>query len=400
MLQDRLHIDLAHTQAYTSATLAVYGLVAVVASPIVGHYADKIPNRKMPLLFSLVGCFLGTVMLAVAHSQWVFFLGRALQAVGGSSIWVIGLATIADRVSEDHVGKVMGIVMSFVTAGPIAGPTVSGVLFESLGYWPTWTVPFAVLILDFIARLLMVEAPHEATPDTPKGAINPNAEDDNTEDRALLSGAKDTYQSFSNDTSSQTEANSTSSFSFYRETFSNAGVVLSLTISVFSTFITASFDTTLPLHVQEVFGWGTFTAGLMFFCLQASSLILSPLSGWLFDRIGPKYPITISLIIVIPLIWLLGVPASQQFGGVLTNTSGPAIYIASMAGIGATSPFIGGIGILDLTCEFVVGPALAHHTHNKIPSLTKFRSFRQRAASRRSQCLWASWGVCSRLRFK
>ncbi|OOQ91249.1 MFS transporter [Penicillium brasilianum] len=348
MLQDRLHIDLAHTQAYTSATLAVYGLVSMVASPIVGHYADKIPNRKMPLLLSLVGCFLGTVMLACAHSQWIFFLGRALQAVGGSSIWVIGLATIADRVSEDHVGKVMGIVMSFVTAGPIAGPTVSGLLFETLGYWPTWTVPFAVLILDFIARLLMVEAPHEATPDTPKNATNPNTEENNTEDRALLSGAKDTYQSFK-DPSSQTEANSSTSFSFYREVLSSAGVVLSMTISVLSMFITASFDTTLPLHVQEVFGWGTSTTGLMFFCLQTSSLVLSPLSGWLFDRIGPKYPITVSLIIVVPLIWLLGVAGSEQFGGVFTNISGPAIYIAAIAGIGATSPFIGGIGILELT---------------------------------------------------
>lgn len=353
MLEERLHVDRTHTQAYTSATLAIYGFVGIIASPIIGHYADKIPNRKTPLLLSLIGSFVGTVMLACARSLWIFFLGRALQAAAGSSIWVIGLATVADRVGEGDVGKVMGVVMSCVTAGPIMGPTVSGLLFEALGYWPTWTVPFFVLILDFIARLLMVEEPKEATPDSLKGVTQPDLQEADNEDRALLSGVRDAYQTISKDIPAQDKADPITILGFYREILSSGSVVLSLIISILAMFIISSFDTTLPLHVQEIFGWGTSTTGLMFFCLQASSLVLSPLSGWLFDRIGPKYPITASLIALVPLMWLLGVPGSQQFEWASINISGPAIYITAIAGIGATSPFTGGIGTLELTGEFV-----------------------------------------------
>ncbi|KAJ9262318.1 hypothetical protein DTO195F2_3705 [Paecilomyces variotii] len=367
MLKDRLYIDPIHTQFYITVVLALYAFTSLIASPIIGHFANRKPSRKKPLLLSLILSLVGTVLFACSHSLWIFFFARILQGIAASATWVIGLATIADRVSEDDIGKVMGTVNSFISAGFIVGPVVSGFLFEALGYWPTWAAPFGVLMLDFIARLLMVvEKSDKEVPARPpssysssssssfcssKGTIaTPSSEA--TEDRTLLSETGSSYHSFPESIQTQDppdDLTPTPPRSFYRDYLNKSRVLTALLISSLSIFISSTLDTTLPLHVQEAFNWGTSATGLMFFCLQASTLVISPLSGWLYDVIGPKYPITISLVCLIPLIWVLGIPGAEQFPSANGEIMGPTLYITAVIGIGAIMPFINGIGMLELT---------------------------------------------------
>lgn len=154
-----LQVDPSHTQPLTSAILGIHGAVAIVTGPIIGHFADHSPSRKTPLLHSLSGCLVGTVLVACAPSLWMLFLGRILQGIAGSVVWIVGLATIVDAVGEEHMGKIMGVVNSFVTSGVISGPVVSGLLLQAVGYWSTWVAPLIVLGLDIIARLVMIENP-------------------------------------------------------------------------------------------------------------------------------------------------------------------------------------------------------------------------------------------------
>lgn len=134
MLEDRLQIHSSRTQSLTSAILAIHGAVAIVTGPIIGHFADQSSNRKTSLLYSLWASLVGTVLVACAPSLWMLFLGRVLQGISGSAIWIVGLATIANAVGEEHMGKIMGVVNSFLTAGVILGPVVSGLLLRIVGY--------------------------------------------------------------------------------------------------------------------------------------------------------------------------------------------------------------------------------------------------------------------------
>ena len=52
--------------------------------------------------------------------------------------------------------------------------------------------------------------------------------------------------------------------------------------------VLAAFDGVLPLFVKEEFGWDSFAAGLLFFCLVLPTLG-GPLVGWLCDRWGPRW---------------------------------------------------------------------------------------------------------------
>lgn len=68
MLEDRLQVDKSQTQATTSIVLSVHALVSMLAGPIIGHLADKIPNRKGSLIMSLSTEMIGTVIIMLSTS--------------------------------------------------------------------------------------------------------------------------------------------------------------------------------------------------------------------------------------------------------------------------------------------------------------------------------------------
>lgn len=355
MLEVRLHTDPRLTQRLTSAVLAIHGFVSAISGPIIGHFADKTSNRKAPLLLSLVGCIIGTVMVAAATSLWILLVGRVLQGIAGTAVWIVGISTAAERVGEENLGKVMGIANSFIMAGSISGPMVSGLLFEAFGYWPTWVAPLAVLVLDIIARLIMAEPPKSCSriPDPLSSPSSfPTSFDASEQERSpLLSEAQDSYQSMVNPPRDSEQEDLSTSLNFYRAMLRNTRVLAALLTSMAAAVVIIGMDATLPLHVRDVFGWGPGQTGMMFLYLQVPSIVIGPFAGWTRDRVGLHYPVSLSLAAFAGLLWLQGVPGDRRFPWASADTRGSTIYITSMLAIGTVTPFLTGIGILEMTCE-------------------------------------------------
>lgn len=71
---------------------------------------------------------------------------------------------MAESVPLQHIGKIYAIVFMAASAGVSVGPMISGVLFQLGGYWAAWSSAFAIIGVDIIFRLLMIEKPiHEKT---------------------------------------------------------------------------------------------------------------------------------------------------------------------------------------------------------------------------------------------
>jgi predicted MFS family arabinose efflux permease len=71
MLESRLRLPPSYTQTVTTAMLTSHGLCALLSAPIIAHFADKAANRKHLLLTSLVGCVVGTLLVAGAPSGMI-----------------------------------------------------------------------------------------------------------------------------------------------------------------------------------------------------------------------------------------------------------------------------------------------------------------------------------------
>lgn len=336
MFQSRLHVNPSQIQELTSAALAVHGAVSVVFGPIIGHFADKTSNRKMALLLSLFACIVGTGMVAGAPSVSALFIGRVMQGIAGSSVWIVGLATVADTVGQDHMGTVMGVMMSFVNSGMISGPAVAGLLLEIMGYWATWSVPLLILTIDLVARLVMIESPS-------KGSTEPQSEE--AENTSLLS-------------SHENAQNSSTVDNFWRIMLCDSRVLTALLVAITSTTVGTSFHATLPLYVQETFGWGPGTTGFLFSCLIFPTLLISPLAGWVRDRVGVRVPAVASSILQAWLLTLLGIAGSDRISWASAQNLGGTLYIACIICLGAVRPFMTSVGPVELAgrCWFSFFP--------------------------------------------
>lgn len=68
MVEDRIGQDPSITQTLTFSLMAETALVAIIASPLVGHVADRSQNKKSLLLYSLAAALISSVCLALSQS--------------------------------------------------------------------------------------------------------------------------------------------------------------------------------------------------------------------------------------------------------------------------------------------------------------------------------------------
>ncbi|KKK17328.1 hypothetical protein AOCH_002451 [Aspergillus ochraceoroseus] len=352
MLEDRLHTDPLETQNYTTALLTIHGLFTLVSAPVIAHFVDKSPNRRTPLLIALAGCCVGTLLIATTASVWMLFVGRIIQAIAGAAAWVIGFALLVDNVAREHVGNMIGIAMSFVTAGIVGGPMVSGVLLEWIGYWGAWSVPLGVLVLDIIARLVLIDPA-----DIPKVCPDPptSRQPEPGESTGLLSGVV-TPASHADATATATAtatANATAE-GFYRTILGDLRVLAGLANALMTSFIMAGFNTTLPVHLRDIFGWGSLPIGMMFFFLQLPPIILGGTMGWVRDKVGLKLPTTLGWIGSVPLLWLLGICGDERFPWANTGLRGARLFVGCILAFGVVSMLVRGAGPVQLARKSII----------------------------------------------
>ncbi|KAH8693551.1 putative MFS transporter [Talaromyces proteolyticus] len=375
MLRDRLGIDDSKAQSTTSTVLFSHAFACAISAPITGQISDKMSSRKIPLLITLGAELLGTVLCAAATSLPILIMGRVIQAIGGNATWIIGLATIADTVGADNTSRTLATISMFYMSGMLIGPITSGTLLRFVGYWPTWGTAIAVLVIDMVMRVVMIEKPVENKKDKGVKRKNSITDEDSLlhgdlesttsqidhissvdETTGLLTSSPKSHDSPSGslrdpDVPSETgvRKHTVSQPSFYRVLLTNPRALTGMACHLTAGLVLTSLDTTLPLHVTREFGWDTSRVSLMFLLVQTPFLILGPLTGWLKDRIGSRVPTGIGYVSSGVMMWILGIPGSGLFSFAGAGDSGKLLYAASLLGLGIARSLTTGAGILEMT---------------------------------------------------
>ncbi|KAJ5769753.1 uncharacterized protein N7511_001804 [Penicillium nucicola] len=335
IVETRLGIDASLTQRISLALLSESALVSVIASPIIGHYADRSPAKRAWLLSGLVIALLGSLILALANSLIILFAGRLMQALGSACVWVIGFATIADQVPAEDLGKVYGFVAIAISAGTSGGPLVAGILFDMGGYWIAWSSVLVVIVFDIVLRGLMLEntqpgpAPSKVANDTERDALIPPP--------TSLENQQDGHP------------DEMTGIAMYLSLFRN-GRFLGGVVSYFCfAVLTASFDTTLPLHVRDTFHWNSLPAGLLFAAFQGPAIFLAVPVGWLKDQVGTRHPTTNGFLLLAPLLWVIGIPGDARFPWATHGDLGQIIYSVAVTCTGVVICLLNGVGMIEAT---------------------------------------------------
>ncbi|PMB68858.1 putative MFS-type transporter C18.02 [Beauveria bassiana] len=158
LLRDRLGVDDDDAiQTQTSRQLAAYAGSSVLFAVPVGWAADRFGSRKIPFLTGVVALLTSTAMLYAGTSTAVLMAARLLQGISVAAMWAVGFATVQDLVGTSELGKVAGIIYSFVSVGELVALALGGFLYELGGMGAIFAVSAIVLLLDLTMRLLMLD---------------------------------------------------------------------------------------------------------------------------------------------------------------------------------------------------------------------------------------------------
>ena len=146
-----LQADATTVQWLTSA----YSLVEAIVIPLSAFLIGRFPTRK--LFIAGVSVFaLGSLMAAFSPFFGILLLGRIFQAAATGVVMPMVFTVILLIFPREKRGSAMGIVSLVIGFAPAVGPSLSGLLVESVGWRSLFMLVTALAVLIVILAIVFI----------------------------------------------------------------------------------------------------------------------------------------------------------------------------------------------------------------------------------------------------
>lgn len=123
-----LGVDATTAQWLTS----VYALVEAVVIPLSAYLVGRFTTRQL-FITALSVFTAGSLAAAVAPNFWVLLLGRIMQAACTGAVMPMVFTVILLVFPREKRGTAMGVIGLIIGFAPAVGPSLSGLLVDSVG---------------------------------------------------------------------------------------------------------------------------------------------------------------------------------------------------------------------------------------------------------------------------
>ncbi|KAL8357680.1 hypothetical protein RB598_002464 [Gaeumannomyces tritici] len=210
----------------------------------------------------------------------------------------------------------MDYISIALSAGLLVSPLIVGVLYETHGYYSVYSVPFALIVLDIVLHLLMIEKRHPAQwlPEVVEDSAGSQSDSD-ASSASGAAGEREKKIGVAATTAAAAPAQLDAAPKgglanhHYVRLIKSPRMLAALTGVAVHAAVIVSLEVTVPLFVKNTYGWNSTAAGLVLLASMLPSL-LSPVIGAISDKYGAKWPSFIGFLLSIPvtLVALLTVP--------------------------------------------------------------------------------------------
>ena len=121
-----------------------------------GRLADLV-GRKRVYIAGLGAFIAGAVLSGSSTKLPMLVLARTVQGCGAGMTQGTGMAIIASGFPGAERGKAIGLLMTVVGIGSIAGPAIGGLLVEAFGWRYVFLVAVPLGVVGLVAGLLILE---------------------------------------------------------------------------------------------------------------------------------------------------------------------------------------------------------------------------------------------------
>lgn len=291
-------IMIAYTMAYS-----------IIILPM--SYIRRKFGIKYPFIISIIVFVIGSALCGLAPSFGDMVLFRIIQALGGAGLTPTGLTLLAESFPPDERGEAMGIWSIGAMVAPAVGPMLGGYLVDYVSWRWIFYVNVPIGIISVLGAFAILPK------DIPLKKYMKKFDYMGFIFMAVFMGlllyALNEGQTFGWNSSRiiMSEVISGFSFAFFliNELFVETPL-LDLKIFKNFNFAIASIANIiravgifgamflLPLFIENVLNYNAMSAGILMSPTAIAVALVSPFSGKISDRIGPRYPLFIGLLIV------------------------------------------------------------------------------------------------------
>lgn len=141
---------------------ASYSLAQFVFSPIWGRVSDRVGRRPV-MLVTIAGSAIGSLVVGLAGSLALLFVGRIIDGVSGASV-AVARATVADVADPTQRPRLMGMLGATFGLGFVVGPSI-GALATLWGAQVPFLVAAGLSLVNLaVAIVRLPETRHSAIP--------------------------------------------------------------------------------------------------------------------------------------------------------------------------------------------------------------------------------------------
>src|SRR5437867_3471400 len=306
--------------------ITIYRLMVAILLVTLGRVADMHGRVRM-YVWGFAIFTIGSLLSCFSFSAYQLLACRLVQGVGASLLFVNSVALVTDAFQGPELGKGIGINQVAINAGTITGYILSGVLIGLYGWRSIFLVNVPVGVFGTIwsrRRLREVSKPVAGAKFDLPGALTFS-----TSITVLLLGLT------LGDITSATTISLVSLSVVLMLVFlflerRTAHPVLDLTLFKIRLFVAgnianllsglafAALALVVSLYFQLVRGYSLVSAGIALIPLDATLIVIGPLSGTLSDRYGSRGLSTLGLVIAsIGFVLLSGIDAATSYAFIL-----------------------------------------------------------------------------------
>ncbi|MED3689886.1 MDR family MFS transporter [Peribacillus butanolivorans] len=310
-LIQEFNVSPSTVQWLTTGYLLTLGILVPVSGLLIQWF-----NTRQLFIASMVFSIIGTLIAAIAPGFGLLMLARVIQAVGTGLLLPLMFNTILVIFPIHKRGATMGLMGLVIMFAPAIGPTVSGLIIENL----TWhfifwvSLPFFVIALLFGLKYMQnVSTITKPKIDVPSIILSTIGFGGIVYGFSIVGD-----QGWRNAiVLSSIIVGLVALFLFAVRQFNMDKPMIDLRvfkypmftlglITVFITFmVIMSSMILLPLYLQTGLALAAFSAGLVLLPGGVLNGFMSPITGRIFDKFGPRGLVIPGFIIMIAMLWTL-----------------------------------------------------------------------------------------------
>ncbi|GAA3412036.1 lincomycin efflux MFS transporter Lmr(B) [Paenibacillus hodogayensis] len=318
-LMSQFHISAVTAQWLTTGYLLTLGILV----PLSGLLLQWFSTRQLFISGLCLSVF-GALVAALAPGFEVLLIGRVIQAVSMGILLPLMFNTILIIFPAEKRGGVIGILGLVLVVAPATGPTLSGLMIESLGWeWIFWlSIPFLVICL-LIGLRYMQNVSAITKPKIDLFSL--------VSSTAGFGGIVFAFSSVGEGEGGWSSIKVIVSMSvgllfliiFVLRQCKMKHPMLNLralkhpmfaigTLMLFICMVlTLSAMVVLPMYLIRGLGLNALTAGLVLLPGGILQAVMSPVTGKIFDRFGPRRIVPLGFVLIFVVLWsLTGITAA------------------------------------------------------------------------------------------